>query len=131
MSRFGHNFSVTFLSQINSKLHETFRITSLGSPEMIYNACVRACAHVHAQRVKSCTLLLCPFLGQFFKFLRRFLTENEKTEATLQIGIVKAHLFHFIHFFRFRYGSPSKWPKCVKNVKKKHFFGHLGRKVIK
>merc|ERR1712239_109665 len=76
VSRFGHNLSVTFLSQINSKLQETFSITSLGSPEMIYNACVRACAHVHAQRVKSCTLLLCPFLGQFFKFLRRFLTEN-------------------------------------------------------
>ena len=37
----------------------------------------------------------------FFEILRHFLTENEKTEATLQIGIDEAHLFHFLSFFHF------------------------------
>ena len=53
--------------------------------------------------------------------LKPFLTENEKTEATFQIGIDDAQLFHFIIFFPFWYGSCPKWPKRAKNGKKNHF----------
>ena len=38
---------------------------------------------------------------QFLVNLKPFLTENEKTQAILQIGINVAHLFDFINFFPF------------------------------
>ena len=47
-----------YLSQIKSKLHETFRISSWGSPVLIINICAHAHARTHTQCVKMCTLLL-------------------------------------------------------------------------
>ena len=91
---------------------------------------VPACTHSAWNRARYFCLLFC----QFFDILKPFLTENEKTETTLQIGIDEAHLFDFIHFFPFHSGRPSKWPKCVKNVKKSTFLAKiwdLGIKVIK
>ena len=35
----------------------------------------------------------------------------------------KTELFHFTHFCPFQSGRPSKWLKCVNNVKKSTFFG--------
>ena len=63
------------------------------------------------------------FLGKFFDILKPFPTENEKTEATLKKGIDKTEFFHFIIFFRFRYGSPSKWPPIFFFSLFFHFFG--------
>ena len=65
------------------------------------------------------------FFGPFFDILKPFLTENEKTEAKFQISIDESHLFHFIHFFPFQSGRPSKWPKCVKNFQKSTFFAKI------
>ena len=59
LSRFvlpGHTHQ--YLIQIKSELHETFRISSWWSPELIYNVCVRASARVHAQHVNTCMLFL-------------------------------------------------------------------------
>ena len=101
-------FNGSWLGQIKSKLHQTFSICKVWSPNLfkIVWASPRAC--VHAQRVKSCTLFLPIFLVICLTFsmssaaiLKPFLTENEKTEATLQIGIDDAQLFHFINFFPF------------------------------
>ena len=62
-----------------------------------------------------------PFLGQFFFIFEALPDQKLKNEATLQIDIDEAHLFHFIHFLCFRYGSPPKWPKGVKNFQKSTF----------
>merc|ERR1712082_540910 len=67
------------------------------SPKQIKYALSIACARVHAQRKKTYTL----FLPTFLVILKPFLTENEKTEAALQIGMAKTQLFHFIIFFSF------------------------------
>ena len=96
------------MARPNQKLHQTFSICKVWSPNLfkIVWASPRTC--VHAQRVKSCTLFLPIFLVIFLTFwissaaiLKPFLTENEKTEATFQIGIDDAQLFHFIIFFPF------------------------------
>ena len=65
------------------------------------------------------------FFGHFFYIFKPFLTENEKTEAIFQIGIDDAHLFHFIHFFPFQSGRPSKWLKIVKIVKKSTYLAKI------
>ena len=125
VSRFGHNLSVTFLSQIYSKLYQIFTRSKVWSPKLFKMFVNPARSRVHAQRVKRCTLLLRPFWGQFFQFFRHFLTKNEKTDGTLQIGIEEAHLFYFIHFFPFQSGTPSKWPKCVIFFEKSTFFAKI------
>ena len=50
-------FNGSWLGQMKSKLHQTFSICQLWSPELIYNIRGHARARVHAQRVKTCTLL--------------------------------------------------------------------------
>ena len=109
LSHFCHKCDIPqYLSQMNSELHETFRISSWGSPELIYNVCVRAHARVHAQCVKTLTLLLWLFryffwyvCCQFLVILKPFLTENEKKEVTFQIGSDEAQLVYFFTFFHF------------------------------
>ena len=61
------------------------------------------------------------FLSFFWHFEAFPYWKWKKTEATFQMGIDEAHLFHFINFFPFQSGRPSNWPKCVKNVKKSTF----------
>ena len=66
---------------------------------------VRACRHSAWKHARY----FCDFFTTFFWYiccqflviLKPFPTENEKTEATLQIGIDVAQLFSFIHFFHF------------------------------
>ena len=71
------------------------------------------------------------YVSFFLTFWSISLLKMKKREATLQIGIDEAHLFHFIHFFPFQSGRPSKWPKRVKNVKKSAFFAKIWDLVIK
>ena len=65
-----------------------------------------------------------------FYFLRHFLTENKKTEATLNKGMDKTEIFHFNNFFRFRYGSPSKWPPNFFFSLFFHFLASGGQNMI-
>ena len=94
-------FNGSWLNQMTLDLHRTFTKWKVWSPELfqIVQASARAC--VHAQRMKSCTLFLPTFLVSCFYFLKPFLSENEKTEAALKIGMAKAQLFNFIIFFPF------------------------------
>ena len=128
---------------MKSKLHETFRISSWGSPKLINNVCVCACARVHAQCVKTYTLFLwlfCYFFWyiccQFLVILKPFLTENEKTEATDRYR--SGTSFWFYSFFSISVRKSYKMAEmCPKMVKIPLFWPlvakiyNLGIKVIK
>ena len=72
-----------FLCQIKSKLHQTFSMCDVWSPKLFKIVWDLAHTCMHAQRVKMCTLLLWPFLGQFFNFWGTSWLKFKKTEATL------------------------------------------------
>ena len=81
-------------------------------------------AHVHAQRMKTCTLLLCLFytsFGHFFFIFEALPDQKFKNRGHTQKNYGQVGTFLFYTFFPFQSGRPSKWPKCVKNVKKSPF----------
>ena len=56
-----------YLSQMKSDLHEIFSMLKDWSPELIKSVRVRACAHVHAQDVDTCTQLWAKNKPSYFK----------------------------------------------------------------
>ena len=118
MSRF---FAYLMLSQLRSKLHQTFSICKVWSPNLfkIVWASPRAC--VHAQRVKPCTL----FLPIFFDILNIFSGHFEalpdwkwKNGGHIPDRYRRCATFSFYYFFSFLVRKSSKMAETCQKLAK-------------
>ncbi len=71
---------------------------------------MHACTHSKPKRARN-------FQMSLATILKLFLTENDKTEATLQIGFDQTKLFQSNNHFHFQSGKAPKWlPKYFSSI---------------
>ena len=122
-------FCVTFWSKFVRQVSQPNQLKTLPNFHQIKSLlsctvknCLGLCTYSRARTPREIVHpIFAYFLDQFFYILKPFLTENEKNWGHSPDRYWCDAPFSLYSLFSFQSGTPSKWPKHVKNGEKYTF----------